>query len=138
MQTYKKMLHFYEFWWVLHNIKLRHKLSWCHVKEIWWSFFNKVSYEFVLAFFSLKRKKHLSNFLVSQMQMATEWWLLNSLRMWITRILIRKLDDYWMNRHYVLDVLWCQPIKLIQIISTSEFHEYWWNDIDLIFFVPSI
>ena len=21
-------------------------------------------------------------------------------------------------------VLWCQPIKLIQVVSTSEFHEY--------------
>ena len=38
----------------------------------------------------------------------------------------------------VLDVLWCQPIKLIQIVSTSEFHEYWWNDVDFIFFIPSI
>ena len=26
--------------------------------------------------------------------------------------------------HTTLDVLWCQPIKLIQIVSTSEFHEY--------------
>ena len=26
-----------------------------------------------------------------------------------------------------LDVLWCQPIKLIQVVSNSEFHEYWWN-----------
>ena len=25
---------------------------------------------------------------------------------------------------YLLDVLWCQPIKLIQVVSTSEFHEY--------------
>ena len=25
---------------------------------------------------------------------------------------------------YVLDVLWCQPIKLIQLVTTSEFHEY--------------
>ena len=24
----------------------------------------------------------------------------------------------------ILDVLWCQPIKLIQVVSTSEFHEY--------------
>ena len=39
---------------------------------------------------------------------------------------------------YVLDVLWCQPIKLIHVVSTSEFHEYWWNDVDFIFFVPSI
>ena len=38
----------------------------------------------------------------------------------------------------ILDVLWCQPIKLIQIVSTSEIHEYWWNDIDFIVFVPSI
>ena len=39
---------------------------------------------------------------------------------------------------YILDVLWCQPIKLIQVVSTSEFHEYWWKDVDFIFFVPSI
>ena len=25
---------------------------------------------------------------------------------------------------YVLDDLWCQPIKLIQLVTTSEFHEY--------------
>ena len=25
---------------------------------------------------------------------------------------------------YTLDVLWCQPMKLIQVVSTSEFHEY--------------
>ena len=24
----------------------------------------------------------------------------------------------------ILDVLWCQPIKLIHVVSTSEFHEY--------------
>ena len=29
------------------------------------------------------------------------------------------------NLHnYSLDVLWCQPIKLIHVVSTSEFHEY--------------
>ena len=38
---------------------------------------------------------------------------------------------------YVVDVLWGQPIKLIQVVSTSEFHEYWWNDVVFIFFVPS-
>ena len=27
-------------------------------------------------------------------------------------------------RTCVLDVLWCQPIKLIHVVSTSEFHEY--------------
>ena len=26
---------------------------------------------------------------------------------------------------YAIDVLWCQPIKLIQVVSTLEFHEYW-------------
>ena len=39
---------------------------------------------------------------------------------------------------YTLDVLWCQPIKLIQVVSTSELHEYWWNDVDFIFFIHSI
>ena len=38
---------------------------------------------------------------------------------------------------YVVDVLWGQPIKLIQVVSTSEFHEYWWNDPENIFLVPS-
>ena len=37
---------------------------------------------------------------------------------------------------YVLDVLWCQPIKRIQVVSTSEYHEYWWKDVDFIFFRP--
>ena len=41
-------------------------------------------------------------------------------------------------RPFTIDVLWCQPIKLIQVVSTSEFHEYWWKDVDFIFFVPSI
>ena len=31
-----------------------------------------------------------------------------------------------------VDVLWGQPIKLIQVVSTSKFHEYWWNDSDFI------
>ena len=39
---------------------------------------------------------------------------------------------------HLLDVLWCQPFKLIQVVSTSEFDEYWWNNADSIFFVPSI
>ena len=39
---------------------------------------------------------------------------------------------------YILDVLWCQPTKLIHIAFTSEFHEYWWKDVDLFFFIPSI
>ena len=36
----------------------------------------------------------------------------------------------------MLDILWGQPIKLIQVLSTSEFHEYWCNDIDFIYFCP--
>ena len=38
---------------------------------------------------------------------------------------------------YLINVLWGQPIKLIQVVSTSEFHEYWWNDLDFIFLIPS-
>ena len=26
--------------------------------------------------------------------------------------------------YYILDVLWYQPIKLIQVVSSSEFYEY--------------
>ena len=37
---------------------------------------------------------------------------------------------------YLLDVLWGQPIKLIQVVSTSEFYEYWWNDVVFIFICP--
>ena len=33
----------------------------------------------------------------------------------------------------ILDVLCCQQIKLFQVVSTSEFHEYWWNDLENIF-----
>ena len=30
---------------------------------------------------------------------------------------------------FIVDVLRGQPIKLIQVFSTSEFHEYWWNNV---------
>jgi hypothetical protein len=43
-------------------------------------------------------------------------------------------QHYLCSADYVLDVLWCQPIKLIQVVSTSEFHEYGWNGVD--FFLP--
>ena len=28
----------------------------------------------------------------------------------------------------LIDVFWGQPIKRIHVVSTSEFHECWWND----------
>ena len=31
------------------------------------------------------------------------------------------------------DVLWGQPTWLIQVVSTSEFHEYLWNKVVFIF-----
>ena len=34
---------------------------------------------------------------------------------------------------YLLDVLWGQPFKLIQVVSTSEVYQYWQNDLDFIF-----
>ena len=33
------------------------------------------------------------------------------------------------SNNYFLDVLCHQQIKLFQVVSTSEFHEYWWNHI---------
>ena len=38
---------------------------------------------------------------------------------------------------YTLDVLCRQQIKLFQVVSASEFHEYQWNNIVFIFFGPS-
>ena len=38
--------------------------------------------------------------------------------------------------YYVLDILCRQQIKLFQVVSTSEFHEYWWNNLENIFLVP--
>ena len=37
----------------------------------------------------------------------------------------------------ILDVLWGQPIMLVQLVSTSEFHEYWWKELENIFLVPA-
>ena len=36
---------------------------------------------------------------------------------------------YGIDKCYILDVLRGQPIKFIQVLSTSEFHEYWWKEI---------
>ena len=37
----------------------------------------------------------------------------------------------------IVDVLCRQPIKLLQVVSTSEFHEYLWNNVVSNFFVPA-
>ena len=37
---------------------------------------------------------------------------------------------------YIVDILWGQPIKLIHVVSTLEFHEYQWNDVIFIFLPP--
>ena len=49
-------------------------------------------------------------------------------------ISMRHPDETWYEKtdnvynfkkgYVLLDVLGCQPIKLIQVVSTSEFHEY--------------
>ena len=54
------------------------------------------------------------------------------------------VSQYWHSYHftrantkyYLLDVLWGQPIKLIQVVSSSEFYEYWWNDVVGFFLSP--
>ena len=38
---------------------------------------------------------------------------------------------------YVVDVLWGQRIKLIQVASDSEWHENQWNDLLFFEIVPS-
>jgi hypothetical protein len=65
--------------------------------------------------------------------MYTKWHVHVAYRKMVCCLLV-----IWLREHatYILDVLWGQPIKLIQVVSTSEFHEYWWNDFAFIFFVP--
>ena len=40
------------------------------------------------------------------------------------KFVIRQMQKDKFIGKYVLDVLWGQPIKLIQVVSTSESHEY--------------
>ena len=54
----------------------------------------------------------------------------------IYAMLISNLQKDKRYTYYVLDVLWGQPIKLIEVVSTLELHEYWWDNIVLIFFCP--
>ena len=46
---------------------------------------------------------------------------------WVISLVEGKEKTKWRNCRlacYVLGVLWGQPIQLIQLVSTSEFHEY--------------
>ena len=48
---------------------------------------------------------------------GTQWYVL----------IMKKRERFYKfswRQEYVLDVLWGQPIKLAQVVSTSEFHEY--------------
>ena len=45
-------------------------------------------------------------------------------------------DSIWIKDSNTFATIWCQPIKLIQVVSMSEFYEYWWNDFDFVFFIP--
>ena len=49
----------------------------------------------------------------SSVSMSSKSWLF----LFIAKLLFSK-------RSRLVDVLWGQPIKLIQVVSTSEFHEY--------------
>ena len=45
--------------------------------------------------------------------------------------------ERWETPHYPLEVLRGQPIKLIQVVPTSEFHGYCWNDHFFFKIIPS-
>ena len=47
------------------------------------------------------------------------------------------VQNFLLSEWALLDVLCRQQIKLFQVVSTSEFHEYWWNDLENIFLVPA-
>jgi hypothetical protein len=59
------------------------------------------------------------------------WWL------WLLLLLYKRLLYVWKNPHknvfwldqWIVDVLWGQPIKLIQVASNSELRENQWNDL---------
>ena len=72
-------------------------------------------------------------FCVSRVFMELTITINETFKLWVLLLL-----RYLLGTYYLVYVLWCQRIKLIQVVSTSEFHEYWWKDIDFIFFVPSI
>ena len=48
-----------------------------------------------------------------------------------------RLEVYVNLSRYVLDVLWGQPIKLIQVASNSELRENQWNDLLFFEIVPA-
>ena len=52
-----------------------------------------------------------------------------------TRNLVTQIDRD--KATYILDVLWGQPIKLIQVASNSELRENQWNDLLFFEIVPS-
>ena len=46
------------------------------------------------------------------------------MKMMLFKVTYQKKIDFSSRTDYVIDVLWGQPIKLIQVVSTSEPHEY--------------
>ena len=49
---------------------------------------------------------------------------------------MKKLHLQLYVRHGIIDVLWGQAIKLIQVASTSELHENQWKDLLFFEIVP--
>ena len=56
-----------------------------------------------------------------------------SLKLYIPSAINIFNTDYLLQHTRLVDVLWCQPIKLIQVVSTSEFHEYYGTTLFLLF-----
>ena len=72
-----------------------------------------------------------------KLQADAEW--LYKQKDWIHCIRVNMYEILYLRINvYRLDVLWGQPIKLIQVVSTSVLYEYWWNIVVFIFFVPSV
>ena len=74
----------------------------------------------------------LSTFRVQNVKVVTAWqaWGQKKTKLCPRSYWMTQKVKVFMSASYILDVLWGQPIKLIQVVSTSEFHEYWWNDVD--------
>ena len=78
-------------------------------------------------------------FVFGQLFMRDRWYF--NIDKWHFPNCINIWSDGWYSMvrtiEYRVDVLCLQPIKLFQVVSTSEFHEYWWNNVAFIFFVLS-
>ena len=71
---------------------------------------------------------------VQEMQWVGAIWQQTCAQKW-NSITPPSVTHFW-HLTYLVDVLWGQPIKLVQVASTSELHDNQWNDLLSIEIIP--